>query len=130
MSWSSDVRTRRSGTTFAVTGRTRQESPANRRVADRAWSAAIPVDCCSCTRVKDVAGAPRPITHGRQVDMRGSDARDGPRSMRSTTAQLGPAVKHVLALLEPARRPPVPQVEYGYLDLLGNEDPTGAHPGQ
>src|SRR2546429_7402409 len=62
--------------------------------------------------------------------MRGSDARDGPRSMRSTTAQLGPAVKQVLALLEPAQRPPVPQVEYGYLDLLGNEDPTGAHPGQ
>ena len=50
--------------------------------------------------------------------------------MRSTTAQLGPAVKQVLALLEPAQRPPVPQVEYGYLDLLGNEDPTGAHPGQ
>ena len=50
--------------------------------------------------------------------------------MRSTTAQLVPAVKQVLALLEPAQRPPVPQVEYGYLDLLGNEDPTGAHPGQ
>src|SRR5437763_17105516 len=100
MSWSSDVRTRRSGTTFAVTGRTRQESPANRRVADRAWSAAIPVDCCSCTRVKDVAGAPRPITDGPQDDVRGSDAREGPRSMGGTTAPAGRAVKPGVAQLE------------------------------
>jgi hypothetical protein len=44
---------------FSGTGnrsRKRQESPANRRVADRACSAPIPVDCCSCSRVKDVAG--------------------------------------------------------------------------
>ena len=31
------------------------------RVADRASSAPIPVDCFSCPRVKDVAGAPRPF---------------------------------------------------------------------
>src|ERR1035438_10302031 len=36
----------------------------------------------------------------------------------------------MLALFEPARRPAVPHVEDGYVDLLGEEDPTGAHPGQ
>ncbi len=41
-----------------------------------------------------------------------------------------PAVEQTLALFEPARRPAVAQVEDGYLDLLGEEDPTGAHPGQ
>ena len=41
-----------------------------------------------------------------------------------------PAVEQTLALLDPARRPTVPHVEDGYLDLLGEEDPTGAHPGQ
>ena len=50
--------------------------------------------------------------------------------MRSTTAQPTPAVEQTLALFEPARRPAVPQVQDGYLDLLGDEDPTGAHPGQ
>ncbi len=41
-----------------------------------------------------------------------------------------PAVEQMLALFEPARRPAVAHVEDGYLDLLGEEDPTGAHPGQ
>ncbi|MFI5003903.1 MAG: class I SAM-dependent methyltransferase [Solirubrobacterales bacterium] len=41
-----------------------------------------------------------------------------------------PAVEQTLALLQPARRPAVAHVEDGYLDLLGEGDPTGAHPGQ
>jgi SAM-dependent methyltransferase len=50
--------------------------------------------------------------------------------MRPTTAPLVPAVEQTLELFEPAQRPPVPHVQDGYLDLLGEEDPTGAHPGQ
>ncbi|MGA2322007.1 MAG: methyltransferase domain-containing protein [Solirubrobacteraceae bacterium] len=50
--------------------------------------------------------------------------------MRSESAPLVPAVGQTLALFEPARRPAVPHIEDGYLDLLGEEDPTGAHPGQ
>jgi len=50
--------------------------------------------------------------------------------MRSTAPLPGPAVEQTLALLEPARRPAVPHLQDGYLDLLGEEDPTGAHPGQ
>ena len=41
-----------------------------------------------------------------------------------------PALEQMLALFEPARRPAAPRLEDGYLDLLGEEDPTGAHPGQ
>ena len=40
------------------------------------------------------------------------------------------AIERTLALLEPSRRPAAPHVECGYLDLLGEDDPTGAHPGQ
>ena len=40
------------------------------------------------------------------------------------------ALEQARLLLEPARRPPLPHVENGYLDLLGEQDPTGAHPGQ
>jgi ubiquinone/menaquinone biosynthesis C-methylase UbiE len=40
------------------------------------------------------------------------------------------AIEQTLDLFEPARRPAVPHVEDGYLDLLGEDDPTGAHPGQ
>ena len=40
------------------------------------------------------------------------------------------AVEQTLALFDPARRPAAPHVEDGYLDLLGEHDPTGAHPGQ
>jgi ubiquinone/menaquinone biosynthesis C-methylase UbiE len=50
--------------------------------------------------------------------------------MRSTAAPSAPAIEQVLALLEPARRATVARVEDGYLDLLGQQDPTGAHPGQ
>ena len=49
---------------------------------------------------------------------------------RSATAPLAPAIEQALALFEPARRPTAPHVEDGYLDLLGETDPTGAHPGQ
>lgn len=50
--------------------------------------------------------------------------------MSSTTISPVPAIEQALALFEPARRPEVMHVENGYLDLLGEEDPTGAHPGQ
>jgi ubiquinone/menaquinone biosynthesis C-methylase UbiE len=40
------------------------------------------------------------------------------------------AIEQALALFEAARQPEVIHVENGYLDLLGDEDPTGAHPGQ
>jgi ubiquinone/menaquinone biosynthesis C-methylase UbiE len=49
---------------------------------------------------------------------------------RSATAPRVPAIEQALALFAPAHRPPVPQLEAGYLDLLGEQDPTGAHPGQ
>lgn len=41
-----------------------------------------------------------------------------------------PAIDAALALFEPAQRPAEIRAEHGYLDLLGAEDPTGAHPGQ
>ena len=50
--------------------------------------------------------------------------------MRSTTVAPAPAIEQTLALLRPARRPAATQVQDGYLDLLGEQDPTGAHPGQ
>jgi ubiquinone/menaquinone biosynthesis C-methylase UbiE len=62
--------------------------------------------------------------------MRGSGARDGSRSMSSTTVSPVPAIEQALALFEPARQPEIMNVESGYLDLLGEEDPTGAHLGQ
>jgi ubiquinone/menaquinone biosynthesis C-methylase UbiE len=55
---------------------------------------------------------------------------DGPRPMSSTTISPVPAIEQALALFEPVRRPEVMHLENGYLDLLGDEDPTGAHPGQ
>jgi SAM-dependent methyltransferase len=48
--------------------------------------------------------------------------------MRSTTPP--PALERTLALMAPARRPAAADVRDGYLDLLGEADPTGAHPGQ
>ncbi|HYB23937.1 MAG TPA: methyltransferase domain-containing protein [Solirubrobacteraceae bacterium] len=41
-----------------------------------------------------------------------------------------PAIEQTLALLEPLRRPAAVRTEGGYLDLLGEQDPTGTHPGQ
>jgi SAM-dependent methyltransferase len=40
------------------------------------------------------------------------------------------AIDRALALMEPRRRPAAPDTSAGYLDLLGDEDPTGAHPGR
>ena len=40
------------------------------------------------------------------------------------------ALDSALDLFEPARRPAEPHVEQGYVDLLGDDDPTGSLPGQ
>ena len=45
-------------------------------------------------------------------------------------ASASPAILRVIALLDAARRPVSPRQRDGYLDLLGDEDATGAHPGQ
>ncbi|HZL47877.1 MAG TPA: methyltransferase domain-containing protein [Solirubrobacteraceae bacterium] len=50
--------------------------------------------------------------------------------MNPTIVPPVPAIEQALALFEPARQPEVMHVENGYLDLLGDEDPTGSHPGQ
>jgi len=42
----------------------------------------------------------------------------------------GPALERVVGLWEADRRSAAAAVKDGYLDLLGNEDPTGSHPGQ
>jgi SAM-dependent methyltransferase len=64
------------------------------------------------------------------------------RANRSTHAGLGddartmsnvsssPAIDRALDLFQPLRRPARLQVRDGYLDLLGDLDPTGSHPGQ
>jgi ubiquinone/menaquinone biosynthesis C-methylase UbiE len=56
--------------------------------------------------------------------------RDRRAQLEAAPAPPVPAIERTLALFERARRPAVAQVEDGYLDLLGEEDPTGAHPGQ
>lgn len=49
----------------------------------------------------------------------------------STAAAASPALERALSLLEPAARAAAPsRMQHGYLDLLGERDPTGAHPGQ
>jgi SAM-dependent methyltransferase len=56
---------------------------------------------------------------------------EGSSGLAQTVTPHGvPAVARALDLVEPGRRPAAPHVEHGYLDLLGDEDPTGAHPGQ
>jgi len=40
------------------------------------------------------------------------------------------AAARALALLEPDRRPAAPLIEDGWLEMIGQEDPTGSHPGQ
>ncbi len=49
-----------------------------------------------------------------------------PREHRSPA----PAIEGALRLFEPPLRPEAVDVTHGYLDLLGREDPTGAHLGQ
>ncbi len=50
--------------------------------------------------------------------------------MSTATDRDTPALQRTLALLDPDRRPAAPDTSRGYLDLLGRDDPTGAHPGQ
>jgi len=50
--------------------------------------------------------------------------------MTTSAARDTPALQRTLALLDPASRPAAPDTSRGYLDLLGPDDPTGAHPGQ
>jgi SAM-dependent methyltransferase len=46
------------------------------------------------------------------------------------TEAAGTAIDRTLALFEPQLRPAVPDTREGYLDLLGDDDPTGPRPGQ
>ncbi len=46
-----------------------------------------------------------------------------------SAASPAPALQQALALFAPDRRPAAP-ASSGYLDVLGDADPTGAHPGQ
>jgi SAM-dependent methyltransferase len=48
----------------------------------------------------------------------------------ATTAPSPSAIEATLGLLRPAPGPRRPSVESGYIDLLGERDPTGSHPGQ
>ena len=50
--------------------------------------------------------------------------------MGSATVPLAPAIEQALGLFEPAHRPAELHVADGYLDLIGEQDPTGPHPGQ
>jgi SAM-dependent methyltransferase len=54
----------------------------------------------------------------------------GIASVNSDTAPAPPAIELALGLLQPDRRPAVLRLHHGYLDLLGERDPTGSHPGQ
>jgi ubiquinone/menaquinone biosynthesis C-methylase UbiE len=53
-----------------------------------------------------------------------------PGSAHSAAAPTASGIEQALGLFEPSRRPVEVDVEHGYLDLLGKQDPTGAHPGQ
>jgi SAM-dependent methyltransferase len=50
--------------------------------------------------------------------------------MASKTASRASAIERTLALFATGGRPPDPDLASGYLDLLGDDDPTGTHPGQ
>jgi SAM-dependent methyltransferase len=41
-----------------------------------------------------------------------------------------PAIERTLELFAPSRRPAATRLQSGALDVLGDEDPTGGHPGQ
>src|ERR1035441_6502227 len=53
-----------------------------------------------------------------------------PRSKDPKKTSPASAAEQALALLEPDRRPARTRSKDGWLDLLGEEDPTGSHPGQ
>ncbi len=50
--------------------------------------------------------------------------------MASATVSMPVAIERALALLGPEDRPANPRLKAGYIDLLGDEDPIGSHPGQ
>jgi ubiquinone/menaquinone biosynthesis C-methylase UbiE len=50
--------------------------------------------------------------------------------LASERRTLPPAIERALALFEASTRPGDVDVPHGYLDLLGERDPTGTHPGQ
>jgi len=75
-----------------------RESPANRRVAGRARSVSIPVDCRSCPRLKDVAGPPRPFAGSVQAAAWGHTA-----SVASRPAQAAPPRPNRLRRRAPLR---------------------------
>ncbi len=51
-------------------------------------------------------------------------------AMASPSTSSAPAIDRALTLLRSGRRPDRPPLCDGYLDLLGEEDATGPHPGQ
>jgi ubiquinone/menaquinone biosynthesis C-methylase UbiE len=51
-----------------------------------------------------------------------------PRSIAPNMSS--PAVERARALFEPDRVPATPRLKDGWLEVLGEEDPTGSHPGQ
>jgi SAM-dependent methyltransferase len=50
--------------------------------------------------------------------------------MAAVVASVPAAIEQALVLFDPASRPASPLVRDGYLDLLGEDDPTGGHPVQ
>lgn len=50
--------------------------------------------------------------------------------MGFATTPAAPAIEQALRLFRPECRPSPLRLEHGYLDLLGEQDPTGSHPGQ
>jgi SAM-dependent methyltransferase len=57
-------------------------------------------------------------------------ARLGDDALSMSSVSESSAVGRALDLFQPARRPARLQLRDGYLDLLGDENPTGSHPGQ
>jgi ubiquinone/menaquinone biosynthesis C-methylase UbiE len=51
-------------------------------------------------------------------------------SASAPVANSSAAIEAALELFEPAVRPQRPSIEHGYIDLLGERDATGPHPGQ
>ena len=74
---------------------------------------------------------PRRPASRRATSARGTHrriTRTGPHRRAATPRPS--AMDLALELFEPAARPSAPRLDAGYLDLLGDRDPTGAHPGQ
>lgn len=65
---------------------------------------------------------------GRFVELFGGCPAKCPPAV--TTVPTPSAIDRALELCKPERRPPHPRLHDGYLDLLGDQDATGPHPGQ